>query len=140
MKKVSISIVLMGIIAFMTKFTVYGVTVDVWSATVEDAELIGKVVMAEALNQPDLGKIYVIDTILNRVDDKNFPNSIEDVVKQPNQYAVADTDVTAEINELVISEILDRTDREVLFFRTEHYHKFGVPVVQINDHYFSKLN
>ena len=95
-----------------------------------DIKLIGQVVVAEALNQPDIGKIYVIDTILNRVTDERFPNTIEGVVKQPNQYVRSSGGVPDEILLLVQYEMVARTNNEVLYFRNQHYHTFGTPLFQ----------
>ena len=115
---------------------------DVEEAVVElnadDVKLIGQVVVAEALNQPYAGKFYVIDTILNRVDNEKFPSTIEGVVKQPNQYVRSGKDVPKEILMIVEAEMLKRTNEEVLYFRNKHYHTFGTPIINIGDHYFSK--
>ena len=104
----------------------------------EDMKLIGQVVVSEALWEPDIGKIYVIDTILNRVDNERFPNTIEGVVKQPNQYVKSSGSVPDEIMLLVQYEVIARTNRDVLYFRNKHYHTFGTPVASFGNHYFSK--
>lgn len=130
-------------------FAVFGMVANVQACTAvsedeavelnaDDVKLIGQVVVAECLHQPYAGKVYVIDTILNRVDDERFPNTIEGVVKQPNQYVRSEKGVPNEILMIVQSEMLKRTNTEVLYFRNAHYHTFGTPIINIGDHYFSK--
>ena len=51
-----------------------------------DIDLIALVTMAEAEGESELGKRLVIDTILNRFESDLFPDSIEDVIYQKNQF------------------------------------------------------
>ena len=51
-----------------------------------DIELIALVTMAEAEGEPEEGKRLVIDTILNSVDSKHFPDTVEGVIYQPSQF------------------------------------------------------
>ena len=53
----------------------------------EDVELIALVTMAEAEGECEEGKRLVIDTILNRVDSEHFPDTVYDVIYQPNQFS-----------------------------------------------------
>lgn len=53
----------------------------------EDVELIALVTMAEAEGECEEGKRLVIDTILNRVDSEHFPDTVYEVVYQPNQFS-----------------------------------------------------
>lgn len=103
-----------------------------------------KCVMAEAGNQDEVGKRLVIDVIINRINNENFPNTIEDVINQPNQFEVVSTGKinevipTDDIYTLIQEEMKNITNDEVLYFRTEHYHTFGTPLFQHQDHYFSR--
>lgn len=112
----------------------------------EEIDLIALITMAEAEAEPEEGKRLVIDTILNRVDLPYFPNTVNGVIYQPNQYSCVWSDrlsrceVREDIVQLVREELLNRTNSEVVFFRTLHYHPFGVPVMQVGHHYFSKYN
>lgn len=113
---------------------------DINKLTDSEINLIAKCVLSEAENQPKLGKQYVIDTILNRVDSDEFPDTVEEVINQKNQYyVVKNKQVDFETLELIEYELNNRTDSDVMFFRTEKFHSFAEPVVQIGDHYFSKL-
>ena len=54
--------------------------------TQEEIDLLALLTMAEAEGECEYGQRLVIDTVLNRVDHPNFPNTIYDVVYQKNQY------------------------------------------------------
>lgn len=56
--------------------------------TQEEIDLIALVTMGEAEGETELGKRLVIDTILNRIDHTSFPDTVYDVVYQPNQFSV----------------------------------------------------
>ena len=109
-----------------------------------DIDLLALVTMAEAEGESEYGKRLVIDTILNRVDSPKFPDSVYDVVYQPNQFTsmwngrVDRCYVREDIRQLVIEEAKARTNSEVVFFRTNHYSNYGTPVFQEGNHYFSK--
>lgn len=99
---------------------------------------------AEAGNQDEMGKRLVIDTVLNRVESDNFPDGIIEVIDQENQYAVVENGSIEKVKimestiEIVLEEIERRTNTEVLYFRTDHFHRFGTDLFQHGDHYFSK--
>lgn len=56
-----------------------------WDA--EEAYLLAKIAMAEAESEDTEGKALVILVVLNRVWDDNFPDTIEDVIYQPDQFS-----------------------------------------------------
>lgn len=109
----------------------------------EDIQLIAWVTMAEAEGEPVEGKRLVIDTLLNRIEDDGFPDSAHGVVYQKNQFEAMwngrsdRCSATDEVVELVREELVNRTDSEVLWFRSGHYHTFGTPVRSVGNHYFS---
>lgn len=111
--------------------------------TMDDAVLIAKLVLAEAEGEPEMGKRLVIDTVLNRLDSSGFPNTVYDVVYQPYHYDPAwdgRIDLFSELDDvfkLVVDEIHNRTNSEVLYFRTDKFHEFGTPMEQVGNHYFS---
>lgn len=115
-------------------------------ATQEEIELIALCVMAEAEGECEYGQRLVIDVILNRVDDPHFPDTIYDVIYQKNQFAGMYGDritrcyVKDELVQLVREELENRTDYDVVFFRTGHYHSYGVPMFQVGSHYFSSYD
>lgn len=99
--------------------------------------LIGKVVHHEAENQSELGKRLVADTILNRIESPNFPDTVEEVISQPGQYCDPTEYPPREIYTIVAEEIYARTNSQVLYFKTKRYHSFATPIVKEGDHYFS---
>ena len=109
----------------------------------EEIELIALVTMAEAEGEPEEGKRLVIDTILNRVDFGEFPSTVTEVIYQPEQFSsmwngrIDECYVMEEICQLVEEEIKYRLNNEVMFFTAGGYGKFGVPMFQVGNHYFS---
>lgn len=112
----------------------------------EDIELIALVTMAEAEGECEEGQRLVIDTILNRVDSDYFPDTVYDVIYQPNQFSsmwngrLKHCEVKEDICELVKEEFESRTNQEVVFFTAGNYSKYGMPMFQIEHHYFSSYN
>ena len=106
-------------------------------------------VQAEAGNQDELGKRYVADCVLNRVDSKDFPDTIHDVIYQinPVQFATtvdgaiekAEYTVSEEIFQIVLEEYEHRQNYEMVYFKTDDYHECGTPMFKHGAHYFSKL-
>jgi N-acetylmuramoyl-L-alanine amidase len=112
--------------------------------TQNEVDLLALVTMAEAEGESELGKRLVIDTILNRVDNPRFPNTIHGVVYQPNQFEcmwngrTSRCYVREDIRQLVLEELETRTNSEVVFFRAGGYSQYGTPLFQEGNHYFSK--
>lgn len=115
-------------------------------ATQEEIELLALCVMAEAEGECEYGQRLVIDVVLNRVDDPHFPDTIYDVIYQKNQFAGMYGDritrcyVKDELVQLVKEELENCTNEDVVFFRTGHYHSYGVPMFQVGAHYFSSYD
>lgn len=110
----------------------------------EDVELIALVTMAEAEGECEEGKRLVIDTILNRVDSKHFPDTVYEVIYQPNQFSsmwngrVDRCEVREDICELVYEELEARSNYDVVFFTAGEYSAYGVPMFRVENHYFSR--
>ena len=109
----------------------------------DSLELLACCVEAEAGNQGLYGKQLVVDVILNRVDDSDFPNCIYDVIMQKNQFSVVSdgrinqVTPTEETYEAIKLEFEHRQNTEILFFTAEGFSKYGTPWMKIGDHYFS---
>lgn len=161
MRKISKIIILSLIIAFIFTTCSYFTGDDVETEKIvalasnnkdvelisnEDIELIALVTMAEAEGECEEGKRLVIDTILNRVDSKHFPNTIYDVIYQPNHFSsmwngrIDRCEVREDICQLVREELESRTNYDVIFFTAGYYSKYGVPLFQVENHYFSKYD
>lgn len=114
--------------------------------TDEEIELIALVTMAEAEGECEKGKRLVIDTILNRVDSEHFPNTIHDVIYQPYQFSpmwngrIERCEVREDICQLVREELKSRTNYDVIFFNSGKYSDYGIPMFQVEHHYFSKYD
>ena len=112
----------------------------------EDIELIALLTMTEAESEPEEGQRLVIDSVLNRVDNPHFPDTISGVVWQKNQFSgmygnrIERCYVRDDLVQLVREELENRTNYDVIFFRTEHYHSYGVPMFQVGAHYFSSYD
>lgn len=109
----------------------------------EDISLIALITMAEAEGECEEGKRLVIDTVLNRIDSEHFPDNTYDVIYQKNQFSsiwngrVDQCEVRDDICQLVMEELQFRTNMDVIFFTAGEYSKYGVPMFQLGNHYFS---
>ena len=111
-----------------------------------DIDLIALVTMAEAEAETEYGQRLVIDSILNRVDSEQFPNTISGVIYQENQFTSMTNGradrcyVRDDIRQLVIEEMGSRTNTEVIFFGSNGYSNYGIPMFQEGGHYFSSYD
>lgn len=110
--------------------------------TEREIDLMAQLVWHEAGNQDMVGKMLVADTVLNRVEDSRFPNTVEEVIFQKGQYTTAKVlgrvEPTIECYGAVLSEIDgERYNTEVLFFGRAY--GCGKPLFQHQDHCFSGL-
>lgn len=109
----------------------------------EDIDLISIVTMAEAEGESELGKRLVIDTILNRMDSEEFPDTVNGVIYQKNAFECVWNGrankcyVTEDIRQLVLEELESRTNSDVIYFQAKHYSSYGTPLFQEDHHYFS---
>lgn len=108
----------------------------------DSLEYIAMCVESEAGNQGYMGKVYVTDCILNLYDSGDYDN-FYDCINYPNRFSVVsngsiDCIPSEETYEIVAKEIENRTNSEIRFFRTDHYHDFGTPCFRYREHYFSK--
>ena len=109
----------------------------------EELKYLVACVEAEAEDQTELGKRLVCDTVLNRFDSGNYEDYCEVINKKYQYSCVGDgrifkAEPTEETYRIVREELENRTNTEVLHFRTKHYHEFGTPLFKEDDHYFSK--
>lgn len=51
-----------------------------------ELKILAKIVAAEALGEPFQGKLAVASVVINRVEAKEFPNTIQEVIYQKNQF------------------------------------------------------
>lgn len=110
----------------------------------DSLELLAVCVEAEAGNQGLLGKRLVVDVILNRVDDPEWPDNITDVITQPYQFSSywdggmdRVWEPSEETFQAVIMELEKRTHSDIYYFTAGGYSQYGTPWKKVGDHYFS---
>ena len=147
---------LIGVIAAGTVLFVrmYQMTEIVYAESTEDElaeelycdslELLAICVQAEAGNQPLTGRRMVVDVILNRVDDPDWPDTIEGVITQRNQFTSywdGGMERVWEPDELTIRavqmELENRSYPGLFYFTAEGYSRYGTPWQKVGGHYFS---
>lgn len=106
-------------------------------------DLLCRCVEAEAGTEGYEGKRLVACVILNRVDAEGWGDSITEVITSKGQFstyprAINRVSVTDETKEAVTDELAERTDSEIIAFRSGHYHSWCTPAYKVGNHYFSK--
>lgn len=100
------------------------------------------VVMCEGgYTEPDEGIHMMAAGVLNRVDSPLFPNTIHEVIYQRGQFESA-TDLykyvpTERVIQICAEEMEHRSNTQVLYWRTGHYHAKTRPIAHIGHHYYS---
>lgn len=100
-------------------------------------DVLARVCMSEASTEPFIGKMAVVATVLNRAD--MYGKTVEQVAYS-GQYSTQNNGApTDEVYAAVDAAIAQRDlfPADMLYFRTGHYHSFGVPYTIIGAHYFS---
>lgn len=112
--------------------------------SLDDFELMGKTVFAEAKTEEFEGQVAVAEVILNRVESENFPDTVEEVIKQDGAFSswgngsVEAAPLDDECLEAVQDAVNERIFPEaVVYFREGRFHSFGTPYTVIGNHYFS---
>lgn len=109
----------------------------------ESMEMLARCVEAEAGNQGLEGKRLVVDVILNRVRDKDFPDTIAEVITQEYHFssywngAMERVTVSEETRQAIRMELEEIGYPGVMYFREGDWSLYGTPWKQVRDHYFS---
>ena len=110
----------------------------------KDFELICRTVYCEAGNQDIKTQEMVALTIMNRVKSKRFPNTVKGVVYQKNAYAVTNwKDFSSRKWTKQVEKAVKRAakskkhPKDMFYFRTDYFHKFGKPYMVSGDLWFS---
>lgn len=98
---------------------------DTIQVSYEDAQRLMKIAWAEAGNQGLEGQLHVMEVVWNRVNSPDYPNSIEEVIKQPHQfetwsngqYLIAEPDVESHLALAELEKNRD-LDTEIIAFET----------------------
>lgn len=111
--------------------------------TTNDISLVAQMAEAEAEGESEYGKRLVIDAILNRVDQDPFPDTVTGVLHQSGQFTSVKNGrfkrakMNEHTRELVVQELLFRTNNQVIFFSAKGYSRYGYPLLKEGHHYFS---
>lgn len=107
--------------------------------TEEDIALMTRVVMSEVGGKVFDCKHAVAQTIVNRVRDGRWGDTVQGVVYWKNQYSTQDNgEPNAECRDAVIQALTyEAFPLNMYYFREDHYHDFGCPYMHIGSTYFS---
>lgn len=115
--------------------------------TQNELDMLAQLVYAEAGNQDLTGKRLVVDVVINRVESENyFPNTIEEVIYQKNQFSCIESGlydrcydkVSKECYDAVILEYTSlKMDDGVLYFSSTEKPVNGTNAFKHQDHWFS---
>lgn len=108
----------------------------------DDINLIARIVMNEASIESFECKEAIAVVILNRVESDKYPDTIEEVIFEPNQFCTSNSngEVTEECYEAVKKAIKSRGyywPINMLYFRTGYYHEFATDYTLNGSTYFS---
>lgn len=109
----------------------------------DDLDLLAELVMAEAEDQDLMGKRMVVDVVLNRVDDPDYPDTIGEVITQPYQFSsywdgrIYEVDPSEDCFTAVKMELQERSYPSILYFTAGGYGEYGTPWKKYGDHYFN---
>ena len=116
-----------------------------WRITInaEQMDLLERCVMAEGGGESYECQVAIACVIINRVLSEKYPNTVEEVIKQPGQFSTwptmienmtATNQVKQAVREALANEVLPEN---VLYFRANRYHRWGNRYCRINNTYFS---
>lgn len=110
------------------------------SITPAEFDLMARVVMSESGVEDFNVQLAVAETILNRVVSDNFPNTIEEVIRQDAQYSIKDNgEPTTSVLEAVQTALEEQTyPGDMYFFRENYYHGFSNDYKKLGNLYFSR--
>ena len=108
-----------------------------------EKELICRITFREAGNQCEEGQRAVMEVILNRVKDKNFPNSVEGVLSAPGQFSTwkLRNKVTSEqIDNMMLILDMVQNEEPILAGNYVYFdgvkHSYGRNYIKIQGHWF----
>lgn len=114
-----------------------------------ERELLARLVHAEAKGESFAGKVAVASVVLNRVDHKQFPNSVKEVIYQEGQFQPVDNgaihEPAEEMDKKAVKTALalkDQGDGALFFFNPEisesRWQESRTVTNVIGNHQFSK--
>ena len=115
-----------------------------FTLTQDEFELLCTTVYCEAGNQDMQTQTMVALTVLNRLESEIFPNTITEVIYEPEAYSVTrwrgfeSYGWTEQVENAVYDALKENCfAKDMYYFRTKHYHTFGQPYMKWGDLWFS---
>lgn len=84
--------------------------------SVKEIELISRVINQEVSGCSVYDKIAVASSILNRLDDGKYGNSINEVIFKKHQYTISDTFTTLDVDVAFFVYVLNGRDCDIKYF------------------------
>lgn len=113
------------------------------NVTLEELELMSRIVMNEAGSVPYIGKAAVAKVMINRLKYGKWGSTMNEVLNYDGAFSHNEN---GEISDECRAAVLQALEGgaafpdDMLYFRDSHYHTFGYPYMQIGNLYFSTLN
>lgn len=107
--------------------------------TDEDIDLMARVVMSESSILCNDAKQAVAQTIVNRVRNGRWGDTVQEVVNYPNAYSIADNgDPTEDCYYAVMGALMyEGFPTDMYYFKTDSPHNFGYDYTKIGNTYFT---
>lgn len=111
--------------------------------TTAQLDLLERCVMAEGGGESYECQVAIACVIINRVLNEDYPDTIEEVIKQDGQFSTWPTmikranptnEVKQAVREALTSEVIPEN---VLYFRANRYHRWGSRYCRMDNTYFS---
>lgn len=104
-----------------------------------DIDLMARVIMSEAGGLEFEGKLGVAACIVNRVNSPDFPNTVSEVIAQPNQFWTGNNGKPTQDCYTAAQTILisNPYPDDLYYFRLNYPHSFGYEYMQVGNTYFS---
>lgn len=118
--------------------------VDAFIDNVDETEFFYMLVESENGTQSSLARRLTADCVLNMKAAPNYPDTIKGVILKNGVFEVVSKGSIFTVTpkestkQCVDTELLTQIDYSVMYFRTDHYHEFGVPYAHVDDCWFSK--
>lgn len=105
--------------------------------TFEEQELLEQIAMAEARSEGSVGMALVMRVVLNR--SLKTGQSIRQVIYAPNQFYTAGMCAGNDECHEALAMVMDGWDESngAIYFCAGGYSKYGEPLMQVGNHYFS---
>lgn len=107
--------------------------------TQEDIDLMARVVMSEGSVLDSIGQQMIASTIVYRVMDGRWGNTVSEVVNYPNAYSTQDNGEPTQSCYTAVEYALtyDAFPHDFLYFKSGKPHSFGFVYAKIGNTYFS---